>query len=248
VGTSGARWSRTGRCPWERSLRFAPSPSSRALLTTSIVRASCTGTSSPRNVLIVRRGHPRRWPTSASPSLGSSAVGLVEPHRAVDGDNRLRPHRSSKYRAEGGRGGAGPVLVWRPITYELLTGHKPLGVFEPPSRLETAGLAHRSTRVVMAGLERRPPDDRYPTIQEFGDALDRALTGGARVVPVVSGGWRSGGAFPGRRDGKSRSSPGSASGFRRPREAEHPPQARPIPPAPDPVARPGGTRGQLGGK
>jgi formylglycine-generating enzyme required for sulfatase activity len=62
------------------------------------------------------------------------------------------------------------------IVYEMLTGHKPLGAFQPPSRLNRALLSAVDT-VVMRGLS-EDRDDRYATIEEFGDALDRALTGG----------------------------------------------------------------------
>ena len=120
------------------------------------------------------------------------------------------------------------------ITYELLTGHKPLGAFEPPSRLNRT-LGASVDAVVMRALS-EDRDDRYPTIQEFGDALDRALTGTrgrARSLRRLA----VGGAFLAALAGivvVSRGRPGPPPT----REAEHPPLARPIPPAPAPVARP----------
>jgi formylglycine-generating enzyme required for sulfatase activity len=131
------------------------------------------------------------------------------------------------------------------ITYELLTGRKPLGVFEPPSRLNRT-LGPSVDAVVMRALS-EDREDRYPTIQEFGDALDRALTSaggrgrgrahrlrGLAVVVVAFAAALAGIAVV------SRVSPGPAPT----RQAERP-LAKPIPPAASapsparaPVARP----------
>lgn len=59
------------------------------------------------------------------------------------------------------------------MAYELLTGHKPLGSFEPPSTLN-ALLSAAVDEVVLCGLQ-RDADDRYDTVAEFSDKLDRAL-------------------------------------------------------------------------
>ena len=59
------------------------------------------------------------------------------------------------------------------VMYELLTGQKPLGVFKPPSRLNTR-LSPRVDAVLLRALQ-EDREDRYPTIVEFGRELDRAL-------------------------------------------------------------------------
>ena len=120
------------------------------------------------------------------------------------------------------------------ITYELLTGQKPLGVFEPPSRLNRT-LGTSVDAVVMRALS-EDRDDRYPTIQEFGNALDRALTGSrgrARGLRRLAMGGALMAAVAGiavASRGRSRPAPT--------RSPEHPPLARPIPHAAAPAARP----------
>jgi formylglycine-generating enzyme required for sulfatase activity len=61
------------------------------------------------------------------------------------------------------------------IAYELLTGSRPLGVFPQPTKLNRA-LRPEVDAVVMRGLS-EDREDRYPTVREFGDALEEALTG-----------------------------------------------------------------------
>ena len=59
------------------------------------------------------------------------------------------------------------------VTYELLTGQKPLGVFKPPS-YHNARLDHGVDAVIIRALQEEP-SERYSSIQEFGKALDEAL-------------------------------------------------------------------------
>jgi formylglycine-generating enzyme required for sulfatase activity len=59
------------------------------------------------------------------------------------------------------------------VIYELLTGQRPLGLVKPPSQLNP-GLGPAVDAVLLRALE-EDPDDRYPTVQEFGVALDRVL-------------------------------------------------------------------------
>jgi serine/threonine-protein kinase len=59
------------------------------------------------------------------------------------------------------------------LTYEMLTGHAPLGVIRPPSRL-VPGLSKAVDDVLLRALcDDR--DDRYPTLEQFSSALDAAL-------------------------------------------------------------------------
>jgi formylglycine-generating enzyme required for sulfatase activity len=60
------------------------------------------------------------------------------------------------------------------LLYELLTGHRPLGILKPPSRLNPA-LGPDVDAVLLRALQ-EDPDDRYPTVQEFGETLERALS------------------------------------------------------------------------
>jgi formylglycine-generating enzyme required for sulfatase activity len=60
------------------------------------------------------------------------------------------------------------------LMYELLTGHKPLGILKPPSVLNRR-LGPAVDAVLLRGLQ-EDPDDRYPTVRELGEALERALS------------------------------------------------------------------------
>lgn len=59
------------------------------------------------------------------------------------------------------------------LSYEMLTGQKPVGRFKPPSQLNTS-LRREVDAVLSKGLQ-EDPDDRYSTILGFGDALQSAL-------------------------------------------------------------------------
>lgn len=59
------------------------------------------------------------------------------------------------------------------IAYELLTGEKALGVFKPPSYHNTR-LDSRVDAVILRALQEEP-SERYPSIRDFGEALDEAL-------------------------------------------------------------------------
>jgi hypothetical protein len=60
------------------------------------------------------------------------------------------------------------------IAYELLTGEKALGIFKPPSH-HNPRLGPRVDAVIMRALQ-EDPGARYPSIREFGTALDESLT------------------------------------------------------------------------
>jgi hypothetical protein len=64
------------------------------------------------------------------------------------------------------------------IAYELLTGERALGIFKPPSH-HNPRLDARVDAVIMRALQ-EDPEDRYPTVREFGAAFDEALEGNAR--------------------------------------------------------------------
>jgi serine/threonine protein kinase len=65
------------------------------------------------------------------------------------------------------------------LSYELLTGRRPLGVFPPPSRLNPQ-LSRGLDAVILRGLSEEPKG-RFPSVRDFAAALDRAL---------VSPSWR----------------------------------------------------------
>ena len=67
------------------------------------------------------------------------------------------------------------------LCYEMATGRKPLGAFPPPSRLNP-GLSPEADAAIRRGLS-EDPDDRFPTIGEFGEALERGLSGGPGPRP-----------------------------------------------------------------
>ncbi len=59
------------------------------------------------------------------------------------------------------------------LSYELLTGRRPLGLFPPPSRLNPR-LSCGLDAVILRGLSEEPKD-RFPSVRDFMEALDRAL-------------------------------------------------------------------------
>jgi eukaryotic-like serine/threonine-protein kinase len=59
------------------------------------------------------------------------------------------------------------------LSYELLTGRRPLGVFPPPSRLNRR-LSREFDTAILRGLAEEPKD-RYPSVQDLVAALDRSL-------------------------------------------------------------------------
>jgi eukaryotic-like serine/threonine-protein kinase len=68
------------------------------------------------------------------------------------------------------------------LSYELLTGRHPLGLFSPPSRLNSA-LSQEVDAVILRGLAEEPKN-RFPSVREFATALDLALANslnGARL-------------------------------------------------------------------
>jgi formylglycine-generating enzyme required for sulfatase activity/predicted Ser/Thr protein kinase len=59
------------------------------------------------------------------------------------------------------------------ISYEMLTGQKPLGIFKAPSQL-VRSLGKSIDRVVMCGLQ-KDPDDRFATMNDFASAFRSAI-------------------------------------------------------------------------
>ena len=74
------------------------------------------------------------------------------------------------------------------VAYELLTGRRPLGTsFEPPSRYHR-GLSKEVDEAIMRGLS-DDRDDRFATVEEFAETLDRALAGSLQrpLAPGLAG-------------------------------------------------------------
>jgi serine/threonine protein kinase len=59
------------------------------------------------------------------------------------------------------------------LSYEMLTGQLPLGIFKPPSHLNPR-LGPEADAAILRALQ-ESPRDRFPTICEFTAALDRGL-------------------------------------------------------------------------
>lgn len=60
------------------------------------------------------------------------------------------------------------------LSYELLTGRRPLGVFPPPSRANQR-LPRAVDAVILRGLAEEPKD-RFPSVRDFAAALDQGLS------------------------------------------------------------------------
>jgi formylglycine-generating enzyme required for sulfatase activity len=68
------------------------------------------------------------------------------------------------------------------VAYELLTCRRPLGTsFEPPSRFRR-DVSHAVDDAIMRGLS-EDRDDRFATVEEFAETLDRALAGSLEPRP-----------------------------------------------------------------
>ncbi len=70
------------------------------------------------------------------------------------------------------------------LSYELLTGRRPLGLFPPPSR-SNPRLSREVDRVILRGLLEEPKD-RFADVRDFVTALDRALVAPSRKTLKVS--------------------------------------------------------------
>ncbi len=66
------------------------------------------------------------------------------------------------------------------LSYELLTGRRPLGSFQPPSRWNP-NLGREVDSVVLRGLSEEPKG-RFPDVGEFVTALDRALAPSSEIT------------------------------------------------------------------
>jgi serine/threonine protein kinase len=75
------------------------------------------------------------------------------------------------------------------LSYELLTGRRALGLFPPPSQVNRR--LRREVDVVVLKALREEPAERYPAVQEFMRALDKALScsagNGQRAALVFTG-------------------------------------------------------------
>lgn len=122
----------------------------------------------PENVLLLNEDNPKvtdfgiavlhaETGGRSTTSAASGTIGYVAPEQhyglAVD-------HRADEYSLAA-------------MTYEMLTGHMPLGVIRPPSS-HNRRLGSAVDRVLLKALE-EDRDDRYATIAEFSDALDEAF-------------------------------------------------------------------------
>jgi serine/threonine protein kinase len=71
------------------------------------------------------------------------------------------------------------------LSYELLAGRRPLGLFPPPSRLNTR-LSRELDAAILRGLSEEPKD-RFASVRDFMAALDRGLSPSpwrARKLPL----------------------------------------------------------------
>jgi eukaryotic-like serine/threonine-protein kinase len=64
------------------------------------------------------------------------------------------------------------------LSYELLTGRRPLGLFPPPSR-SNPRLSRELDSAILRGLSEEPKD-RFPGVRDFVTAFDRALVSPSR--------------------------------------------------------------------
>jgi serine/threonine protein kinase len=89
--------------------------------------------------------------------LGMGTVGYVAPEQQY---GLKVDHRADQYSLAA-------------LSYELLTGRRPLGLFPPPSRVNFE-LSQDVDRAILKGLAEEPKN-RFPSVQDFATALDLAL-------------------------------------------------------------------------
>ncbi len=70
------------------------------------------------------------------------------------------------------------------LSYELLTGRRPLGLFAPPSRANRR-LSRELDAPILRGLSEEPKD-RFPSVPDFIAALDRGLRSPPRRARTLS--------------------------------------------------------------
>ena len=70
------------------------------------------------------------------------------------------------------------------MTYEMLTGQRPLGVFKPPSH-HNPQLSEETDLAVMKGLQ-EDPSDRFPSVLTFCRAVQSTLEPGAKTAVATN--------------------------------------------------------------
>ena len=165
--TSAERWRGACHCLWIRSGRWSclwlrpwPACNAHGILHRDL---------KPENILMHRGTTPRL--SDFGLAVHDTDVGLQTPTDRVMG--------TIGYVAPEQQYGLGvdertDQYSMAAVMYELLTGDKPLGIMKPPSQLNPR--LNRDVDAVLLRALEEDPDDRYPTVQEFGVALDRALS------------------------------------------------------------------------
>jgi len=126
----------------------------------------------PENVLVDSRGRVRLTDFGLAKILGPDAGGLLTQSGAVLGTARyMAPEQMENPSSVDHRADVFSVGV---VFYELLTGERPLGQFDPPSK--KADLPAQWDAIVLRALAREP-GRRFASIGELRAELARAGTG-----------------------------------------------------------------------
>lgn len=123
----------------------------------------------PGNILLGHDGRPRL--TDFGLAVAVDEVGdLTRPSLAVGTIDYMSPEQRNRLPVDE----RSDQFSLAAIAYELLTGRKPVGVFESPSELNDT-LQSDVDDVLLRGLA-RDPDNRFETVSRFLDALSLCRT------------------------------------------------------------------------
>jgi eukaryotic-like serine/threonine-protein kinase len=122
----------------------------------------------PTNILMVGERTPKVSDFGIA-VLGTSAGDLTQSGLALGTPGYVAPEQQYNLKVDERTDQYSMAAVF----YELLTGRKPLGPFQPPSRYNPE-VGPEVDAVLIRGLH-EDREERYPTVEEFGNALDAAL-------------------------------------------------------------------------
>lgn len=134
----------------------------------------------PENILVGSDGHPRLADFGLAKRM-SETNGSRQDHTAT-GDTMGTPHYAAPELFEDPRraDGRADLFSLAVVLYELLTGHLPLGRFDPPSA--SCSIGPQLDAAIMQGLE-RDPGQRLLDVKTLGRHLRDALQGNAVENP-----------------------------------------------------------------
>ncbi len=129
----------------------------------------------PENVLLDEQGNVKLGDLGIA-SIGAEVGSVTQSGQFVGTIDYMAPEQRHRLPVDG----RSDLFSLAVMAYEMLTGHKPIGSFKPPSTLNTT-LSGAVDAVILRGLQ-RDADDRYETVPEYAEALDKSFAEQNRTV------------------------------------------------------------------